>query len=103
MFDGPGISVDDVAVIEREQFVYFMEMERETGDVSDWSAFRAGLGDAIATALGWEPADAQRGAEVIALLDAACEVADPSTDWPRFSDEVWAQLLRRRRNAALVR
>jgi hypothetical protein len=91
MFGTPGIDVDDLAWIERDQFVYFMEMEHHLNDPVDWPRFRSGLVNALAAAYGWDPGDTARVAgDVSGLLDAARQVADPTRDWERFCDEVWA-------------
>lgn len=97
MFDDPGIDVDEIAWIERDQFVYFMEMEHQLGDPTDWPAFRVGLGEALAAAFGWLP-EAPEGTDdaVLGRLDSARETADPTTEWDRFLEAVWSTLSRRR-------
>jgi hypothetical protein len=51
MFEVPGIGADDVAWIERDQFVYFTEVERSLSDLSDWPRFKHDLARALTTAL----------------------------------------------------
>jgi len=94
MFGTPGIDVDDLPWIERDQFVYFMEMEHHLNDPGDWPRFREGLVAALATAFGWDPShaldDARHDDEVLVLLEAARQVADPAVNWNGFVDEVWS-------------
>lgn len=92
MFDEPGIDVDEVAWIERDQFVYFMEMEHQLGDPGDWGRFRIGLADALGAAFGWGSHACDRAA--LQLLDEVRETIDPEAEWDRFLESVWSALPR---------
>lgn len=88
----PGIDIEDLASIERDQFVYFMAMEHELNDPTDWPKFREGLVNALAVAYGWDPsaeAWSQRRQHAVDVLDGARGAANPSTDWLKFRDKVW--------------
>ena len=96
MIDVPGIAAQDLADIERDQFVYFTEMERHLGDPANWTSFRAGLALAIRTALGLDvtngdsaDTDDARARTPEAILETAWQSHDPAVDWDRFIDRVW--------------
>ena len=94
--------VGTAAWVERDQFVYFVTMERELGEPGDWSRFRDGLISALNAAFGldtiWlhlpEPVQRRR---VQRRLEQAYEVVDgvraghdPAEDWDAFFDALWA-------------
>lgn len=85
MFDEPGIDVDDVAWIERDQFVYFVEMERQLNDPADWPRFRSGLVEALAAAFGLSLDRDVAGA----VLDGLRCAHDPVVDWDGFKAQLW--------------
>ena len=96
MIDAPGIAAQDLVEIERDQFVYFTEMERHLGNPADWTSFRAGLALAIRTALGLgvtngdsTDADEAEARTPEAIIDTARQSHDPAGDWDRFIDRVW--------------
>lgn len=45
-----GIGPAEVASIQREQFVYFLDLERRLADSADWAAFRLRLVGALTAA-----------------------------------------------------
>ena len=47
-----GIGLEEIFFIQREQFVYFLEMERRLNHPTDWEAFRLGLVGALTAAWG---------------------------------------------------
>jgi len=96
MIDVPGIGAREIAEIERDQFVYFTEMERWLGDPGDRASFRTGLALAIRAAFGLaiasddsNDADDGRARTPEAVLDRAWQSHDPAVDWPAFIDRVW--------------
>ena len=110
MVDGRvnGVAVDESTVVgtaawvARDQFVYFVTMERELGIPADWPVFRDGLVAALTAAFGldtiWQdlPADLQRRrveqrlAAAYRLVDAVRAHHDPDADWDAFFDALWA-------------
>lgn len=98
MFEVPGIDADDVAWIERDQFIYFTEVERELSDPNDWPRFKHDLARALTTALALPPmeSDDDTGASgirppVSALLDRIRRRHDPTFEWERFQDRLWQE------------
>ena len=91
----------DPAFIERDQFVYFVMMERELGTPGDWSSFRVGLVDALTVAWGldtvWLDLDrpaqleriARRRQAAFGIVDQVRTGHDPLTDWDGFFDALW--------------
>lgn len=99
MFDEPGFGPEDFALIERDQYVYYVEMARHLGDPTDWAAFRSDLAEALAAAFGLNetpPSADQRSVEdlrtrqrTLDVLDAIRFRHDPATDWDVFFDVLW--------------
>jgi hypothetical protein len=91
----------DPGFIERDQFVYFVTMERELGTPGDWSSFRVGLVDALTVAWGldtvWVDLDrpsqlqriARRRQAAFGIVDQVRAAHDPVTDWDAFFDALW--------------
>jgi hypothetical protein len=91
----------DPGFIERDQFVYFVMMERELGTPGDWSNFRVGLVDALTVAWGlntvWVDLDrpaqleriARRRQVAFGIVDQVRTGHDPLTDWDGFFDALW--------------
>jgi hypothetical protein len=89
------------AFIERDQFVYYVTMERELGNPGDWSSFRVGLVDALTVAWGlgtvWLDLDrpaqleriARRRQAAFGIVDQVRTGHDPLTDWDGFFDALW--------------
>ena len=85
----PGIGVDDLPWIHREQFVHYLTVARSTDDATDWLTFRHVLLEALAAALGLDDEEARlRGAEV---LDSARRDYDPAARWSEFMEAIWAK------------
>jgi len=105
---GNGVAVEEhtmvgtAAWVARDQFVYFVTMERKLGTPADWPRFRDGLVAALTAAFGldtiWEdlPVEgqrarvAQRQAQAYAVVDAVRTHHDPAADWEAFFDGLWA-------------
>jgi hypothetical protein len=91
----------DPAFIERDQFVYYVTMERELANPGDWSSFRVGLVDALTVARGldtvWVDLDrpaqleriARRRQAAFGIVDQVRASHDPLTDWDGFFDALW--------------
>lgn len=93
MISRAGIGVDDLAWIQRDQFVHYVTLARAShDDPRDWPAFRHALLDALTAAFGLdhEP-DAERvplmaAADVLERTRLAC---DPHDAWPDFMNTLW--------------
>ena len=93
--------VGTAAWVERDQFVYFVTMERELGTPDDWPKLRDGLVSALAAAFGLDtiwldlPAEvqrrrvAQRLAQAYEVVDQVRARHDPDSDWDDFFDALW--------------
>jgi hypothetical protein len=86
MFDRPGIGVDDLAWIHRDQFVHYIQLAHALSDPGNWSRFRHDLRRALTAAFGLDN-NAARG--LLAVLDEIRRHHDPATDWPGFFDTLW--------------
>lgn len=94
--------VGSPAWIARDQFVYFVTMERELGTPGDWPQFRDRLVAALTAAFGLDtiwtdlPPEtqqrrvAQRLSAAYGLVDSVAARHDPVTDWDGFFDALWA-------------
>ncbi|MBA2529269.1 MAG: hypothetical protein H0V19_04805 [Euzebyales bacterium] len=82
MFDRPGIGVEDLAWIHRDQFVYYVQLAHALGDPTDWSGLRHDLLRALTAAFGL---DAAMGgwAHAATASRAACPRRDPPSARPR--------------------
>ena len=101
--------VGTAAWVERDQFVYFVTMERELGVPGDWNEFRHGLVSALTAAFGLDtiwldlPEPVQRHQvqcrrdRAYAVVDEVRARHDPATDWDGFFDALWAARHRLRR------
>ncbi len=101
MFAERGIGAGDLRWIQRDQFVYFVELEHELSDPRDWPRFRENLAEALNAAFGLDSvgvdADraggeptvfSSRGRVLQVLEEIRCQ-HDPVTDWSRFFDALW--------------
>lgn len=90
-----GISGDDVAWIQRDQFLHYINGTRLHGDPGDWASFRLILAEALGAAFGFDNVDARSyDAERLAALgvvDRTCATSPPTTCWQDFVDGVWAR------------
>ena len=90
-----GISVNEVAWIQREQFLHFINGARRDGNPDDWASFRLVLADALDAAFGFESADtpcpdAHRRA-ALDVVDRSRATSDPVSCWASVVDGVWAR------------
>lgn len=95
MFDEPGIGVEDLAWIHRDQFVHYVELAHGLGDPGDWPRFRQDLFRGLTAAFGLDAglADGLAPGEHHALqvLDQIRRQHDPATNWPAFFDVIWSR------------
>ncbi len=100
MFDEPEINLEsDLAWIQRDQYVYYVEMAHHLGDPTDWASFRSDLAEALAAAFSLErtpPWADRRSAEDRRTRERMLNVVDsirfrhhPATDWDGFFDTLW--------------
>lgn len=101
-----GIGLDEVAWIERDQFVYYATVAFMLGDPSDWPSFRRDMLGALVAA-GLQPrwmitsrlcaiepvrVPSQRQEGTLRLLDEVRRDTDPASNWEGFLIELWARL-----------
>ena len=99
MFDRPGITIDDLAWIHRDQFVHYVELAHGVSQPHDWPQLREDVLRGLTAAFGLDardvngngvtPAPAQHRA--LELLDEIRRHHDPATDWPAFFDMLWSR------------
>ena len=95
MFDRPGIGLDDLAWIHRDQYVHYVELAHILSTAHDWPLLRQDLLDALTAAFGRGPSDANghpytsRQRRALEVLDEIRGQHDPATDWPDFFDVLW--------------
>lgn len=100
MFTQPGIGLEDLAWIRRDQFIYYVELERGLHDPRDWPGFRERLVEALMAAFalnlgpGVRGADGMRESEgsrgrVRRLLEEVRAGHDPVLDWLGFREALW--------------
>lgn len=100
MFEQPGIGLDDLAWIQRDQFVHYVTIAGLTSDPHDWPRLRDDLLGALTAAFGLdiddpdsngtpEPILTSRQQRTFGLLDDTRARHDPATDWPGFFDALW--------------
>lgn len=94
MFDRPGIGVEDLPWIHRDQFVHYVQLARGLSDGDDWARLRLDLLRGLTAAFGH--AGATHADEltawqddVLELLDEVRHQHDPSAEWPAFFDTLW--------------
>ena len=97
MFSQPGIGVEDLAWIHRDQFVHYVELAHGLGDAGDWATFREDLLRALTAAFGIDagglhgdpyPPPAHDALQV--LEEVRCH-HDPAVDWPAFFQLLWSR------------
>ena len=95
MFDQPGIGVEDLAWIHRDQFVHYVQRAHALGDPRDWSRFRQDLLRALTAAFGLDAGtddeSPSRQHRVLQVLDEIRRRYDPAVDWPIFFEAVWTR------------
>lgn len=101
MFAEPGIGAEDLGWIQRDQFVYYIEMEHQLSDPRDWPRFRENLAEALNAAFGLdslsvnadraggESTVSSRRRRVLQVLDEIRSQHNPVTEWSRFFDALW--------------
>lgn len=102
MFEG-GIGPEELAEIERDEFVHYLPLAYVLGDPRDWPRFRPQLLDALTAARALEAIVLDRDpiAEQLRVLrrrQAALDLIedvrrryDPTTAWPAFFEALWEQ------------
>ena len=96
MFDSPGISVDDLPWIHREEFVHYIALAYALGNPADWPRLRADLLRALTAAFGLDAGTAVHGGLTpgqrrgLKVLDDVRRHHDPASNWPAFFDAVWS-------------
>lgn len=97
MFDRPGIGLDDLPWIYRDQFVHYVELAHALGDPHDWPRLRQDLLRALTAAFGLDAGNlnsdrlSPRQRRALELLDEIRHRHDPAADWPAFFGALWDQ------------
>jgi hypothetical protein len=95
VFDQPGIGVEDLAWIHRDQFVHYVEMAHALGDPRDWSRFRNDVLRALTAAFGLDAGTCDevtsRQRRVLQVLDEIRRRYDPVVEWPMFVEALWTR------------
>ncbi len=97
MVEAAGVGLDDIAWIQRDEFIYYVEMAHALRDAGDWPAFRDELIEALNAAFGLDAAATSTGGDGASswrsglrrLLDRLREYHDPAVDWDGFSGALW--------------
>ena len=92
---GPyGMGVDDLAWIQRDQFVHYLGLARATHGAAEWPTYRQALLEALIAAFGLDhqtDGHGVRRAAAVALLDTIGPTHDPVDDWHAFMETLWAR------------
>jgi hypothetical protein len=95
MFDQPGIGVEDLAWIHREQFVHYLQLAHALSDPGEWPRFRQDLLRALTAAFGPDAGIADgltpREQRALQVLDEIHRRHDPATNWPAFFEMLWSR------------
>ncbi|MDP8969949.1 MAG: hypothetical protein M3N52_05550 [Actinomycetota bacterium] len=97
MFEQPGIGVEDLPWIHRDQFVHYIQLAHALADPGDWSRLRKALMRALTAAFGLDAAVLGRGRltpqqhRALQVLDHVRQQHDPATNWPAFFDVLWSR------------
>lgn len=95
MFDRPGIGVDDLPWIHRDQYVHYVELAHALSNPHDWPLLRRDLLDALTAAFGLGRGHRNgypftaRQRRALEVLDEIRHHHDPATDWSAFFDALW--------------
>lgn len=100
-FETSGIGPEELAAIQRDEFVYYTTIAYMQADATDWPALRQALLGALVAALGlWRPptqpdpsstwrANARMQRQALELLDRVGARYDPAINWAGFLLELW--------------
>lgn len=95
MFDQPGIGIENLAWIHRDQFVHYVDLAHALSVPGDWSRFRQELLRALTAAFGADAGSADgltpRQHRAVQVLDDIRRQHDPATNWPAFFDMLWSR------------
>lgn len=95
MFDQPGVGVEDLAWVHRDQFVHYDELARALGDPGNWSRLRQDLLRALTAAFGLDAGTGDgltpRQHRALRLLDEIRCQHGTATDWPSFFGTLWSR------------
>ena len=101
MIETQGIDRDELAAIQRDQFVHYLGMAKALVDGDDWEALRGRVVDALRAAWALDGVREDRDAEleearVRARMVAAEELVDraarqhpPGRGWDGFAGQLW--------------
>lgn len=101
MFATHGIDREELAAIQRDQFVHYLGMAQALGDVGDWPGLRGRVVDALRAAWALDGVRDDRDTELeearvrsrIAaaqeLVDQAARRHSPVRDWDGFARQLW--------------
>ena len=96
-----GIGPEEIAWIQRDQFVYYLDLERRLAHPADWLSFRLRLVGALTAAWGLDTRYAARllrhellsipQRRALHLLDHIRQHHDPAVDWVTFREALWCR------------
>lgn len=101
VFGMQGIDREELAAIQRDQFVHYLGMAHALGDVGDWAGLRGRVVDALRAAWALDAVRDDRDAEleearvrsrVAAAQDLVDQVArhhPPARQWDDFASQLW--------------
>ena len=97
MFERPGIGIEDLPWIHRDQFIHYLGLAHDLSDPNDWPRFRNDLLQALTAAFGLDagnangekPTPSQRRA--LDVLDEIRLHHNPATSWPAVFDTLWTR------------
>ncbi len=97
VFDEPGISPDDLDWVERDEFIYYLELHHQLDDPDNWPGYKTGLLDTLHATIAHGISDAGPGSrdegtlheDLVATLEAIRSRHSPVRDWPAFRRELW--------------
>ena len=97
MLSQPGIGLEDLPWIHRDQFVHYVELAHALSDPDDWARFRDDLVRGLIAAFGLD-AQGVDGHQLTPLkhhallvLDQVRHQHDPVTAWPAFFELLWSR------------
>ena len=97
MFDRPGIGIEDLPWIHRDQFVHYIQVAHALSNPHDWPRLREDLMQALTAAFGLD-AGSTSGERLTPPPQRALDVLDdirvhhnPAREWPAFFDMLWTR------------